>query len=299
MVDFDAQPAVIGEQWRRDLVKPSRSGMWAYTLLATTRSAGPCSVTNPAASLLIQERGLGRTPRSRAAAPTFTEGSMPRHGMPLATACCSRYPSLLATSTTNESGPGRTFGGVVDKRLRVADPTVGIRGEVGVLREGVLRRDQCRDLQQQAVLTHAKVQRIRRLRRVEFVGGEELLARRCGAQVHNAHQANRITQSAPHLLYPYRRQYWRAAQYAPRRSSTARIVLAMIRTSPTIDQLSTYERSRRTAFSHGRSDRPLTCHRPVTPGFTSSLRCTSSSYASTSRLRAAADRRHSSPAAAR
>ena len=45
------------------------------------------------------------TPFSRAASPTFTDGSIPRQRMPSATACCNRYPSLLATSTTNESGP--------------------------------------------------------------------------------------------------------------------------------------------------------------------------------------------------
>ena len=58
----------------------------------------------------------------------------------------------------------------------------------------------------------------------------------------------------------------------------------MIKMSTTIDQLSTYDKSRRTDLSQDKSDRPLTCHKPVTPGLTSSLRCTSLSYASTSRL---------------
>ena len=61
-------------------------------------------------------------------------------------------------------------------------------------------------------------------------------------------------------------------QYAPLRWSTAPKVFTMIKMSPTIDQFSTYERSSRTASFHERSDRPLTCHKPVTPGLTSNLR---------------------------
>jgi len=43
------------------------------------------------------------TPLSRAAAPTLTDGSMPRQRIPRSTTCFSRYPSLLATSTTKAS----------------------------------------------------------------------------------------------------------------------------------------------------------------------------------------------------
>ena len=49
------------------------------------------------------------TPFSRAAAPTFTDGSMPRQRIPRSTTCLSRYPSLLATSTTKASGPSPAF----------------------------------------------------------------------------------------------------------------------------------------------------------------------------------------------
>ena len=42
------------------------------------------------AGLHAVEGYLELEPRSRAASPTLTEGSMPRHGMPAATTCCSR-----------------------------------------------------------------------------------------------------------------------------------------------------------------------------------------------------------------
>ena len=45
------------------------------------------------------------TPRSTAAAATLAAGSIPRERIPRAMLCCSRYPSLLATSTTNEPVP--------------------------------------------------------------------------------------------------------------------------------------------------------------------------------------------------
>lgn len=39
---IDTQPS-SATRARSPRVKPMTSGMWAYTLLATTRSAGPCS----------------------------------------------------------------------------------------------------------------------------------------------------------------------------------------------------------------------------------------------------------------
>ena len=50
------------------------------------------------------------------------------------------------------------------------------------------------------------------------------------------------------------------------------IVFHMICRSSANDQFSTYRRSSRTDSSQDRSERPLTCHRPVRPGLTTSLR---------------------------
>ena len=53
------------------------------------------------------------------------------------------------------------------KAFACCDPAVGERREVRVLGEGLLRRDQRRDLQQQAVLAQPQVQRVGRLGQVE------------------------------------------------------------------------------------------------------------------------------------
>ena len=45
---------------RRPLLKSTMSGTWAKTLLATTRSAGPCLCGDLAAGLLAEEHHLGR-----------------------------------------------------------------------------------------------------------------------------------------------------------------------------------------------------------------------------------------------
>lgn len=93
---------------RSPRVNPTTSGMCAYTLLATTRSAGPCSARTSAPVAGSRNSVSVGTPASRAAAPTFIEGSMPRQRIPRSTTCLSRYPSLLATSTTKASGPSPT-----------------------------------------------------------------------------------------------------------------------------------------------------------------------------------------------
>ena len=58
------------------------------------------------------------------------------------------------------------------------------------------------------------------------------------------------------------------SQNAPRRLSTAGIVLSRIDRSSMIDQRSRYRKSSRTRSSKSRSERPDTCHRPVIPGST-------------------------------
>ena len=85
--------------------------------------------------------------------------------------------------------------GMVDPRLRV-------RGVVGVLGEGVLRRDQRGYLQQQTVLAQTQVERVGALREVELLGREESFARGSGSEIQDAGQAVRIAQSALHAGAP-------------------------------------------------------------------------------------------------
>ena len=65
----------------------------------------------------------------------------------------------------------------------VRDPGVGVRREVGVLGEDVLRRHELLELHQQAVLADLRVERIERLHRVGAVGRHVALAQRRHAEV--------------------------------------------------------------------------------------------------------------------
>ena len=104
---------------------------------------------------------------------------------------------MLATSTTNESGPRpEPLDRAVDEPAGVLDPGGGEGGEVGVLGERLLGRDQRGDLGEQAALADAHVQRVGGLRLLDGRGGEEQLARRGGAEVEEAAQLGRAAQPA-------------------------------------------------------------------------------------------------------
>ena len=84
----------------------------------------------------------------------------------------------------------------VDEPAGVLDPGGGEGGEVGVLGERLLGRDQRRDLGEQAALADAHVQRVGGLRLLDGRGGEEQLARRGGAEVEEAAQLGRSAEPA-------------------------------------------------------------------------------------------------------
>jgi hypothetical protein len=73
--------------------------------------------------------------------------------------------------------------GLIDKIFRVLRPGVRKRREASVFGEDVLRRDQGRYLQQQAVLAQPQVEGKRRFGKVEFVYGEEFFTWRSRTEV--------------------------------------------------------------------------------------------------------------------
>ncbi len=87
-----------------------------------------------------------------------------------------------------------TLDGRIDEPPRVLHPRTGKRREVGVLGERLLRRDQRRELGEQAGLAHPDVQRVGQLRALQRAFGEEQLARRGRAEVHEAAQSGRPAQ---------------------------------------------------------------------------------------------------------
>ena len=93
-------------------------------------------------------------------------------------------------------GEAEALDRAVDEPAGVLDPGGGEGGEVGVLGERLLGRDQRGDLGEQAALADAHVQRVGGLRLLDGRGGEEQLARRGGAEVEEAAQLGRAAQPA-------------------------------------------------------------------------------------------------------
>jgi hypothetical protein len=86
--------------------------------------------------------------------------------------------------------------GFTDEALRVLDPGRGERREVGVLGEGLLRRDQRRKLREQALVADPHVQRVGDLGTLRGVRREEQLARRGGSEIQEASELCRTAEPA-------------------------------------------------------------------------------------------------------
>ena len=65
----------------------------------------------------------------------------------------------------------------------VIDPRIGVRGEVRVLREDVLGRDELRELDEQALLAETHVERVEALHEPELLDGDDALAGRRHAEI--------------------------------------------------------------------------------------------------------------------
>ncbi len=93
--------------------------------------------------------------------------------------------------------------GAVDEGARVLHPGGRERGEVRVLLERLLRRDQRRDLREPAVGADPQVQRVRLLRPVQLVRGEKALTWWCRPEIDDARRRFRAAESAScHPLSP-------------------------------------------------------------------------------------------------
>ncbi len=87
--------------------KPPVSATWASTLLPITTSARNPSATRSRARSRVKNAQRVRIPAAAAAPAGPGAGSMPRTGIPRSTKVRSRYPSLLASSTTRLPAPRR------------------------------------------------------------------------------------------------------------------------------------------------------------------------------------------------
>ena len=119
-----------------------------------------------------------------AASATLAAGSIPSERMPRATACCRRYPSLLATSTMNESlsSPSRSAASF-DESTGVLHPRIAVGRKVCVIAEDLRRGDIGRQLHEQARRADSHVKRVEGLHLIQLLGADKQLTRRRHPQI--------------------------------------------------------------------------------------------------------------------
>ena len=196
--------------------KSLMSGTCANTLLPITRSARSPPSTSFAARPAPKNSTSVSMPRSSATVATFAAGSMPSTGMSRSTKYWRRYPSFEASSTTWDSRvEGQPLRDGLDVAARVRQPGVGKRREVRVLAKDLFGRHELLELHEEALAAHVDVQRVESLGVVEHARGDEALAQRRQAEVHERGVQGRAAEPASGLVE-------RLAGFAGHRSPRAR-----------------------------------------------------------------------------
>ena len=150
--------------------KSLRSGTWAMTLLATSRSAAPALGHEPAASSRPKNSTIVSMPFSTRDRRDVGGGldaerrDPPRHHVLEQVAVVARdlhHETVLVEPEALDRH--------VDVLAGVRDPRVGVRGEIRVLAEDRVGGDKLLELHEQAGLADLGVQRIERLHRVHAI----------------------------------------------------------------------------------------------------------------------------------
>ena len=168
---------------RRTIFTPAtksfRSGTWASTLLPTTRLARRPSATSRSRRLASEELDerrhaalLGRRRDVRGRIDPEHRDSRPDEVL--------EQVAVVRRELDDEvvRAEPEALADHLDVRARVLDPRRRVAGEVRVLREDLLRRDERGQLHEPAARTGADVQGVERLHLVEPVGRKEALAER-------------------------------------------------------------------------------------------------------------------------
>ena len=189
VLHLDGDPAVVGDQGAQPLGEPDHVGDVRVHVVGhdqVRRAVLGADGRTGVRGQELRERGHTRVPRRCADVHRRLDAQAadpPVHHVPQQVAVVAR--DLDHEGVGAETQP---LCGVGDERARVLHPGGRERGEVRVLLERLLRRDQRRDLRQPAVGADPQVQRVRRFRPVQLVRGEKALARRGRPQIDDARQ---------------------------------------------------------------------------------------------------------------
>ena len=173
------------------------SGTWASTLFPSTRSARrPSPTRRSASSTPKNSTSVGDAPLLGGARDV--RGRIdPEHRYALRQEVLQQV--AVVRGELDDEAVGRELeagADHVDVRARVLDPRVRVRGEVGVLVEDLVRRNERRELREPALRADAHVQGKERLHRLEPVGRQEALAERRLAEVDHRQLERRFAEAA-------------------------------------------------------------------------------------------------------
>ncbi len=164
--------------------KSLRSGTWAITLLAASRSAARPSAASRPASSRPKNSTIVSMPRSRATLRDVGGGlDAERRDPPLHDVL--QQVAVVARELHHETAfvKPESLHRHLDVVAGVRDPRIGVRGEIRVLAEDRVSSNELLELHEQAALADLRVQRIKRLHRRDAIRRHVALAQRRHAEI--------------------------------------------------------------------------------------------------------------------
>lgn len=204
VLHLDGDPAVVGDQGAEPLGEPDHVGDVRVHVVGhhqVRRAVFGADGRSGVRAQELRERGHTGVPRRDADVHRRLDAEA---ADPAVHHVLEQVP-VVARHLDHESVGAETHPlcGVGDERARVLHPGGRVGGEVRVLAERLLRRDQRRDLREPAVGADPQVQRVRRFRLVQLVRGEKALTGWRRPKVDDARHGFRAAESAScHLLPP-------------------------------------------------------------------------------------------------
>ncbi len=206
VVHLDGDQAVVRHQRAQARGEAEDVGDVGVDVVRHHQRRGTVVRTDPSGGLRVQERRHGGHPRLPGRGTDVHAGldsqttDSALHDVPEQIAVVARH---LHHERLVPARRGRPRGRPVDETTGVLDPTRREGREVRVLGEGLVRADEGRDLQQQAVAADPEVEGVRGLGFVETIRGQERFARRGGAQIEDTLEVARPAEATQHFRHSF------------------------------------------------------------------------------------------------
>ena len=159
VMHFDAEPALVVEQLAQRPGEAQQVRDVCVDVIGDDEIGGAVLGPHGAATALIEEISLGGHPRSAGGFADINDGSMPRHGIPAARHAEAGNRRCSPPRRRESRCRDRAVWAMLRRTSWRVRPNYRRTMSSRRIGERVLRGDQCRDLQQQAVLAQPEVKR--------------------------------------------------------------------------------------------------------------------------------------------